>query len=182
MSSKIVKMIKSSENIKNVLLKKTLEIQNNFVPRVITGTKRELAKKNVYQKFLGSLIKKGNINAAKRHIDSAFINVSEKHKSPLRHVFTKIFSKLTCRLEMKKVKMRRNTHMIPFPIRSSRQDFLKIKWILNVVKKDKRKVSQTEKLSTELLDILINKRSKVLMEKKQLKKEALTNRSNTHFR
>lgn len=138
--------------------------------------------KNVYTKFLGSLIKKGNKNAAKHILDNSFIKVSQKHKTPLHRVFSKIFSKLTCRLEMKTVRMRRNTHLVPFPIRSGRQDFLKIKWILKAVKEDTRKVAFSEKMSTELLDVLINKKSKVLMQKKLITKQALLNRSNVHFR
>lgn len=138
--------------------------------------------KNVYTKFLGSLIKKGNKNAAKHILDSSFINVSQKHKIPLHRVFSKIFSKLTCHLEMKTVRMRRNTHSVPFPTRSGRQDFLKIKWILKAVKEDTRKVAFSEKMSIELLDVLINKKSKVLMQKKLMNKQALLNRANVHFR
>jgi len=157
-----------------------MQIKNNKNQKINLAKKIEY--KNVYTKFLGSLIKKGNKNAAKRALDSSFIKVSQKHKTPLHRVFSKIFSKLTCRLEMKKVKMRRNTHLVPFPIRTGRQDFLKIKWILKAVKEDIRKVSFSEKMSVELLDVLINKKSKILMQKKLINKEALLNRSNVHYR
>ena len=123
----IKKKLKNSTVKFRSWFKKHTKVKTSYVPQIIVSSKRELTKKNVYQKFLGSLIKEGNVNAAKRHLDSAFINVAEIHQSSLRYEFTKIFSKLACRLEMKTVKMRRNTHNIPFPIRSTRQDFLKIK-------------------------------------------------------
>jgi ribosomal protein S7 len=103
-------------------------------------------RKTVYIKLLGSLIKKGNKTAAKRVLDNAFFIVAKKYKAPVAVVFTKIFRNLDCRIEMRKVKMRRNTHMVPFPIKTVRQDFVKIKWILKAVKEDTRKVPFSEKI------------------------------------
>jgi len=138
--------------------------------------------KSIYTKFLGSLIKKGNKVAAKRILDSSFVKVSAKNKIPVYLILNKIFSKLDCFLEIKKIKIRKNLHIVPFPLNSRRQDFLKIKWILESAKEDLRKVDFSEKISSEISNILLNKKSKILSKKDYIKKQALLNRSNIHYR
>jgi ribosomal protein S7 len=138
--------------------------------------------KNIYTKFLGSLIKKGNKIAAKRILDTSFIKVSTKHKIPVHLILNKIFSKLDCFLEIKKIRIRKNVHIVPFPLNSKRQNFLKIKWILESAKEDLRKVDFSEKISSEVSNILLNKKSKILSKKDYIRKQALMNRSNLHYR
>jgi ribosomal protein S7 len=83
--------------------------------------------KNIYSKFIGSLIKDGNKVCAKNILDTSFIKVSNKTKMPVHFILNKTFSKLDCFLEIKKIKIRKNIHLVPFPLTSKRQDFLKIK-------------------------------------------------------
>lgn len=138
--------------------------------------------KNIYTKFLGALTKKGNKVAAKRILDTAFINVALKNKIPVYLILNKIFSKLDCFLEIKKIKIRKNLHIVPFPLNSRRQDFLKIKWILESANEDSRKIDYSEKIASEISNILVNKKSKILAKKDYVKKQALMNRSNVHYR
>jgi ribosomal protein S7 len=80
-----------------------------------------------YNKFLGSLIKNGNKSAAKRILDKSLEIVSERTKIDSFMILRKIFPKLHCYLEIKKMKIRKNIHIVPFPLTSKRQNFLKIK-------------------------------------------------------
>jgi ribosomal protein S7 len=80
-----------------------------------------------YNKFLGSLIKNGNKSAAKRILDKSLEIVSERTRISPSFVLRKIFPKLHCYLEIKKIKIRKNIHIVPFPLTSKRQNFLKIK-------------------------------------------------------
>lgn len=138
--------------------------------------------KTIYTKFLGSLIKKGNKIAAKNVLDNSFIQISKTNKYPAHLVLRKVFSKLNCYLEIKKIKIRKKIHFVPFPLTSARQDFLKIKWILDSAKQDSRKVNFSEKISTEISKIFLNKKSNTLLKKKYINKTALSNKSNIHYR
>ena len=80
-----------------------------------------------YKKFLGSLTKKGNKTAAKNIMDNSLISLAKKLKRRPNHLLNLVFYRLNCFLELKTIKKRRNTHLVPFPITHKRQNFLKIK-------------------------------------------------------
>ena len=135
-----------------------------------------------YNKFLGSLIKNGNKSAAKRILDKSLEIVSERTRIRPSFVLRKIFPKLHCYLEIKKIKIRKNIHIVPFPLTSKRQNFLKIKWILDYVKKNNRRVDMSQKLATEFINIIKNKKAKILLTKNSINREAVANKSNLHYR
>jgi len=141
-----------------------------------------LKNKSIYSRFLGSLTKKGSKINAKRILDSSLIKAYKKTKIAPFTIVHKTFSRLNLFLEIKRIKIRKNLHLVPFPLTSKRQNFLKIKWLLEVVKEDARKLSFSEKLSDEISNILLNKRSKVLSKRRLANKEIISNRSNIHFR
>jgi ribosomal protein S7 len=139
--------------------------------------------KTIYIKFLGFLTKKGNKIVAKKILDKAFLEVSMKTNQPVHILLIKIFLKLNSFVETKKIKFRRSTHVVPFVITSfKRKSYLIIKWLMETVAQDKRKIPIAKKLSKEILNILKNKSSKTLIKKKMNVKNALANRSNIHFR
>jgi ribosomal protein S7 len=138
--------------------------------------------KNIYFKFLGSLTKRGNKVKAKRLLDKALIKSSEKNGMPSYLIVHQTFSKLQSFLEIKKIKIRKNVHLVPFPLTRKRQDFLRIKWFLEVIKSDTRRISFSEKLAEEMSSVLSDRRSKVILKKKQTNNEVISNRSNIHFR
>jgi ribosomal protein S7 len=139
--------------------------------------------KAIYINFLGFLTKKGNKVTAKKILDEAFLDVSLKTNQPVHILLIKVFLKLNSFVETKKIKFKRSTHIVPFVITSfKRKSYLIIKWLMEAVEQDKRKVPIAKKLSKEILNILKNKSSKALMKKKLNVKNALTNRSNIHFR
>jgi len=113
-------------------------------------------KETFYNKFLGSLIKNGNKSAAKRILDKSLEIVYQRCGIRSYFVLRKIYPKLHCFLEIKKIKIRKNIHIVPFPLTSKRQSFLKIKWILDLVKKNNRRVNMSEKLASEFLNIIKN--------------------------
>jgi ribosomal protein S7 len=139
--------------------------------------------KAIYTNFLGFLTKKGNKVTAKKILDEAFLDVSLKTKQPVHILLIKVFLKLNSFVETKKIKFKRSTHVVPFVITSfKRKSYLIIKWLMEAVEQDKRKIPVAQKLSKEILNILKNKSSKALIQKKMNTKNALTNRSNIHFR
>jgi ribosomal protein S7 len=139
--------------------------------------------KAIYINFLGFLTKKGNKVTAKKVLDEAFLDVSLKTNQPVHILLIKVFLKLNSFVETKKIKFKRSTHIVPFVITSfKRKSYLIIKWLMEAVEQDKRKVPIAKKLSKEILNILKSKSSKALMKKHLNVKNALSNRSNIHFR
>lgn len=83
--------------------------------------------KTIYKSFLGSLTKKGKKQFIKIVLDRALLKVSSELKSPVDLLLTKLFLNLSCFVESKVINVRKNSYVIPFPLRSKRQNFLKIK-------------------------------------------------------
>lgn len=138
----------------------------------------------IYEKMLGFFIKCGNKISAKRIVDTALQKLSLSLKKPIGVILIKIFSRFNTIIEVKKVRYRRGLHIVPSPIRSERNFYLTMKWILQSIRQDKRRVGTNLKLYSELLKIYIGKgsKSKSLNKYNQNKKLVLENRSNIHFR
>jgi ribosomal protein S7 len=141
-------------------------------------------KKNqtIYNIFLGYLIKKGNKIQAKRIIDSTFLALSQKLNLPLNVILRRILKKMGNSIEIKTIKMRKNTHVIPFAINHNRRNYLLVKKIMDSVREDNSNRPINEKLTDELTSILTDKSSKSLQKNKTALKQAVLNRSNIHFR
>ena len=69
-------------------------------------------------------------------------------------------------VEVKKIRIKRSTHIVPFPITFKRKSYLIIKWLIEAIKEDTRKISTSEKLSSELINVLKKSSSKALQKKK----------------
>jgi ribosomal protein S7 len=136
-----------------------------------------------YKKLLGLLVKKGKKTVSKRILDKAFLETAATVNLPLHLVFIKIFLKLNSFVETKKVKVRRTSHIVPWGTTFERRSYLAAKWLLDIVKQDKRKVSTSKKLSKELINILQDEMtSRVVTKKIQNMSQAVSNRSNIHYR
>lgn len=150
---------------------------------ILKAKENTLSKNFLYAKFLGSLIKKGNKIAAARTLRDAFLKASVRTKFPIYRIFNRIFKGLDTFVEVKKVTKRKNTHFIPFPVKKKRNEFLKVKWILDSTKEDTRSVKFSDKLYVEILNLLFKKKkSKVLARKKNIHKEVLQHKANAHYR
>ena len=146
-----------------------------------------LQKKNNYEAFLGSLIKKGNKVAAQRILTTALLTLAKEKKVTPAVIFSQVFKKLESYVEIKKVSWgsgrKKRINLIPFPVNVKRQQFLKIKRIIDSAKEDTRKVPFSEKLYSELNNILYNsKKSKALLKQKEMHRLVLENKSNLHYR
>jgi ribosomal protein S7 len=143
----------------------------------------KISKKTFYTKLLGFLTKKGKKSVSRKILNDAFLEVAIQTNLSLYTVFIKVFFSLNSFVETKKVKIRRTSHIVPFGITFKRRSYLIIKWLLEVVSQDKRKVSTSKKLATELLNIVKNKTiSKAMSKKTQNISQAINNRSNIHYR
>jgi ribosomal protein S7 len=149
---------------------------------IMLSKKKKVFSNFVYNKFLGTLLKRGKKAKVKKILDIALINVSKKIKKPINYILYKIIDNLTTRIEIKKVTFRNGSFLIPFLISYSRQVYLVFKWIIASIQQDKRKTSTVKKLSVEIFRIVMKLPCGSLNTKNFNNSQAYFNRSNTHFR
>ena len=94
----------------------------------------------------------------------------------------KLFLKLNSFVEVKKVRVKRSFHLVPFQIPLKRRSYLIIKWLMQAIKSDKRNVTTVEKLAFEIEQTLKTDTSKSLKLRNLNITTALANRSNLHYR
>jgi ribosomal protein S7 len=134
-----------------------------------------------YSKFLGFLIKNGKKSKAKKILDNTFKNLF--YPSVInKKIFKKLFLKLNIFIEVKTVKIKRKTYVVPIPIRFNRRFYIVTKWLISTASKNKSKMSFSKKLSQEIKQVIRSKSSKVLKLRQSILSKAYFNRANAHFR
>jgi len=141
-----------------------------------------IKKQNLYNNLLGFLIKKGNKIGAKTVIHEAFLKLSKQTGLSNQRLLFKLFKRLNTFVEIKKVRKKRSFHLVPFSITFKRRSYLVIKWLMEAVHQDSRRISTGEKLFDEIKTTLLARSSKSLKIRNQNISQALLNRSNIHFR
>jgi len=139
-------------------------------------------KTTLYNKLIGVLTKQGNKTAAVKIINSAFLKVSKNTTLSMNKILLKLFLKLNSFVEVKKVRVKRSFHLVPFQITLKRRSYLIIKWLLQVIKTDTRNISISDKLAFEIEQTLKSDNSKLLNLQTLNTTLALANRSNIHYR
>ena len=137
---------------------------------------------SLYSIFVGFLIKNGNKIVAKATLEETLSSVSKRIDKKKHTILLDLFLELNTFVETKRVKIRRRSYAVPFPLSLKRRSYLVTKWVFQIVKENKDNVSLTNKLSTEIIEILDKSKSKALNLKKVNNAEAYINRSNSHFR
>jgi len=138
--------------------------------------------KNLYNKIINFFTKKGNKVKATKIVNEAFDKVSKETGLSFNSTLSKLFSKLNSFVEVKKIRVRRGFHLVPFPISHKRSTYLIIKWLIQAIKEDKRKISFSDKLFSEINQTISSSSSKSLEIKTSNISQVLSNRSNIHFR
>jgi ribosomal protein S7 len=138
--------------------------------------------KNFYNKIVNFFIKDGNKVKANKIVSLAFLKVSKETGLSFNEILSKLFSKLNSFVEVKKVRVRRGFHMVPFPISYKRSTYLIIKWLAQAIKEDTRRLPMYEKLAAEISSTIVNQSSKSLDMKNLNISQVLANRANIHFR
>src|SRR5690606_25908478 len=146
--------VKMKEKINNIFIKK-------FVTQLMRSGKKAFATKLIY--------------------DNGFL-LSKYFNKSLYTIYSDIFLTLRPFIEIRKVRVRRTTYMVPFPTNLQRQHYLVSQWILETLRNDKRKANFNKKFREEIIKILLNKESSTLDKKKDLYKKAEKSRSFAHFR
>lgn len=143
---------------------------------------KKIQKFNLYNKFIGFLVKKGNKVASKHILEKTLKLVSKRLKRSPKTLLLLLFSKLNVYVETKKVKIRNRSYTIPFSLSLKRRSYLTLRWIITVIRENKKKTSFVRKLTAEIIQTLTTSKSKTLTLKKINNNQAFLNRSNSHYR
>ena len=140
-------------------------------------------KLNIYTKLKNFFTKQGKSQQANKLINKALISVSKNNKITLTYMLLYVFNKLNSFFEIRKLNLRRRTNFIPFAANKKRRVYLVIKRIKDILVLDKRKISLSEKLKTEIVNIFLREKiSNSLKQKKMELMKISSYRSNIHFR
>jgi len=137
---------------------------------------------HLYSKLLGALTKKGKKTKAKKILNQTFLLISKKKKISIYKILLKIFFQLNTFVEVKKILVKRGSHIVPFSINFKRRLYLIVKWLMQSIKLDQRQVSLSIKLTTEIIKLIEKKTSFAYKAKESNIAQALLNRSNAHYR
>ena len=143
---------------------------------------RSFTKKTLYNKLIGFITKKGKKTNSLKIVNEAFFKVSANTNLSMQKIVLKLFLKLNSFVEVKKVRVKRSFHLVPFQIPLKRRSYLIIKWLMQAIKSDKRNVTTVEKLAFEIEQTLKTETSKSLKLRNLNITTALANRSNLHYR
>ncbi len=139
--------------------------------------------RTIYGLFIGYLTKQGNKIHAKNIVNSTFGELTSRFNTPAFSLLKIILKRTDSVLEIKTLKKRKSIHVIPFAINYSRRTYLVVKKLFDSVTQSGIKKSFKDRLVSELSNILSkNKYSKTVQRNKEILKQALFYRSNSHFR
>jgi len=137
---------------------------------------------SLYYKLIGFLTKKGNKSKAISIVNNLFFLLSKRFNTLSFNLLYNLFFKLNIFVEVKSLRIKRRTYLVPFSIGLKRRSYLILKWLLLAVKQNKKKASISRKLYEEIELILTNKTCNTIKKKDLNNKTALLNRSNLHYR
>jgi len=139
-------------------------------------------KKNLFDTLTGQIFKKGKKLKILSIINKALFIVSNKTGLSVNEIMHFLADKLGSLIETKTIRLRKNVHIVPFPLTSSRRFYLIAKNIVSVINSNNSKISLQDKIVEEFFSLIKNKQSKSLERKEKIIKEAIKNKANIHFR
>lgn len=146
------------------------------------GKMKEKKNKIFIKKLINHLMKNGKKSFANKIIYKNGFLLSKYFNKSLYTIYSDLFIILRPFIEIRKVRVRRTTYMVPFPTNMQRQIYLVSQWLLETLNKDTRKVNVNKKFREEIIKILLNQESITVNKKKDLYKKAEKSRSFAHFR
>jgi len=131
-------------------------------------------------KFIKSIMRDGKKSTAEKILYSALDIIESKiNESPLK-TFEKALDNVKPMIEVKSRRVGGSTYQVPTEIRSSRQNALAIRWLIDFSRKRPEK-GMPQKLAGELLDAA-NSRGASVKKREDTHKMAEANKAFAHFR
>ena len=182
------KLIVKVRNNKIFLLKikKKIVIRKNsnqkFKRKFNSLSVNNLNKLNLYKNFISFIFKSGKKHIWEKIISNIFLLIKKNLKISQNIILLKIFLRLYSKIEIKKIKTRKKTALVPVFISVRRRFFLALKWLLVAVNKNKLQISLKEKLFLEIFKLTNNKSCDSLKQLELNNENIYLNRANFHYR
>ncbi len=150
---------------------------------MVQRKRNNLLRKNsgFLSRFINHVTKKGKKQLATKMVLAVLSSLSKEYKVSSSRLMSQIFFKIRPFIEVRSVRVRRSSYLVPFPVNLHRQYHLASYWILEALSQDKRKLSFETKLREEFVNIL-SKRGAVLAKRTSVYQLAQKNRANLHYR
>ncbi len=150
---------------------------------MVQRKRNKLLRKNssFLSRFINHVTKKGKKQLATKMVLSVLSLLSKEYKLSSSRLMNQIFFKIRPFIEVRSVRVRRSSFLVPFPVNLHRQYHLASFWILEALANDKRKLSFETKMREEFINIL-SKKGAVLSKRASVYQLAQKNRANLHYR
>ena len=137
---------------------------------------------NLYKIFLNHFSKSGKTIVIKKIIEKVFYQLSRDFFLPFSYILLYFFKRLKTYVEIKKLKKRRRTFLVPIALKRHRRAFLALHWLSKSIFLNNSRISFFEKLYSEMYKICSNQNCNTLSLLAKNNKQASKNRINLHYR
>ena len=156
--------------------------QQKFKRKFNSLSVNNLNQLNLYKNFVSFIFRSGKKYIWEKIISDIFLLIKTNLKFSQNIILLKIFLRLYSKIEIKKIKTRRKTALVPVFISVRRRFFLALKWLLLAVNKNKLQISLKEKLFLEIFKLTKNKSCESLKQLELNNQNVYLNRANFHYR
>ena len=143
---------------------------------------KNVSSVNLYKNFVSFIFRSGKKHIWQKIFSDIFLLIKNSLKFSQNIILLKIFLRLYTKIEVKKVKSRRKTVLVPVFISVRRRFFLALKWLLLAVNKNKLQISLKEKLFLEIFKLIKNKSCESIKYLEVNNQNVYLNRANFHYR
>ncbi|WP_305876536.1 30S ribosomal protein S7 [Helicobacter pylori] len=134
----------------------------------------------VVTKFINKMMYDGKKSVAEKIIYKAFNKIEEKSGEKGIEVFEKALERVRPLVEVRSRRVGGATYQVPVEVRSSRQQSLSIRWILEATRKRNERM-MVDRLANELMDAASDK-GVAFKKKEDVHKMAEANKAFAHYR
>ena len=139
-------------------------------------------KLSLYTKLINFFLLKGKKQIVKKKIDLVLnLLIKELQVSATVLLYT-FFNRLKTYVEIKKIKKRKRTFLVPTPIAGTRRVHLTLTWLYSSIASNKSKISFEKKLYSEMFSVLLNQRCMTIDLLDKNNKLSIESRVNLHYR
>ncbi|MEE9350702.1 MAG: 30S ribosomal protein S7 [Thiotrichaceae bacterium] len=133
----------------------------------------------VLAKFVNTLMKDGKKSVAEKIVYKALEDINQKKGSDME-ILEEALQNVRPSVEVKSRRVGGATYQVPVEVRSSRQDALAMRWLVEAARKRGEK-SMAQKLAGELMEAA-EKRGSAVKKREDVHKMAEANKAFAHFR
>ncbi|WQV02084.1 30S ribosomal protein S7 [Helicobacter pylori] len=134
----------------------------------------------VVTKFINKMMYDGKKSVAEKIIYKAFNKIEEKSGEKGIEVFEKALERVRPLVEVRSRRVGGATYQVPVEVRTSRQQSLSIRWILEATRKRNERM-MVDRLANELMDAASDKGA-AFKKKEDVHKMAEANKAFAHYR